>query len=100
MLKHVVAWKIKDHAEGNTREENICIIRERLFNLKTIIPQIQSMEFGINLSKDENSYDAILQIDFANTEDLEIYQVHPAHKEVSNFVSKVRTDRFLFDYEY
>ena len=97
MLKHIVMWKFKDFAEGKSREENIEFIKSGLENLVNLIPQIKFLEVGKNINADA-SYDAILYTEFESPEDLEIYQNHPEHKKISEYVSKVRNARVVGDY--
>jgi hypothetical protein len=96
MVKHIVMWKLLDFAEGNTKEENIKIIREKLEGLKSIIPEISFLEVGTNFNP--SGYDAVLNSEFNSPEELETYQNHPSHKEVSAFIAKVRIDRVVVDY--
>ncbi len=49
MIEHVVMWKFADTAEGKTREENMAIVRERLFALPAIIPEIKFMQIGYHI---------------------------------------------------
>ena len=55
MIKHIVMWKFK---EGE--QENMMLFRERLLALKGQIPEIRSMEVGVNINPSERSYDAVL----------------------------------------
>lgn len=96
MVKHIVMWKLLEHAEGNCKQENINIIKERLQGLKAKIPQIRYLEVGVN--KNPDGYDAVLYTEFDSFDDLNIYQNHPDHKAVSVLVSKIRSDRVVCDY--
>ena len=97
MVKHIVMWKLKDFAEGRSREENIKYIKSRLEALPDIIKEIKFIEVGANIHADKN-YDAVLYSEFDTLEDLEIYQNHPEHKKVSEYVGKVRDARIVGDY--
>ena len=98
MIKHIVMWKIKDFAEGKTKTENIELIKEKLENLKSFIPEIKFIEVGMNFNESDMAYDAVLYSEFDTAEDLEIYQNHPKHKEVAEYIGKIRTDRAVGDY--
>ncbi len=98
MLKHIVIWKFADNAEGKTKAENLAYVKERLYALIPIIPQIKNMEIGIDVSGTEMSGDMALVIEFESRDDLKIYAEHPEHKKVSAYVSKVRTARTVVDY--
>ncbi len=98
MLKHIVMWKLQEFAEGKSRKENALYIKSRLEALKEKIPQIRFIEVGVNINPSEMAYDAILYSEFNNEEELEIYQKHPEHKKVSEYVAKVREGRVVGDY--
>ena len=96
-IKHIVMWKLKDFAEGKSKEENIIFIKSQLENLIDIIPQIKHLEVGKNILPNE-IYDAVLYSEFDSLEDLKIYQNHPEHKKISAYVAKIRDDRTAGDY--
>ena len=97
MVKHIVMWKLKDFAEGKSKDENIKIIKSELENLIHLIPQIKFLEVGKNILPNAD-YDAILYSEFESTEDLDIYQNHPEHKKTAAYVAKVRDARIAGDY--
>lgn len=96
MIKHIVFWKLAEEAEGNTREQNIAIMKERLEGLVGQIPGLLSAEVGANCNGGE--YDAALVATFPDMEALHAYDVHPAHQAVREFVTKVRLARVSVDY--
>ena len=78
MIIHVVMWKFKENAEGGGKMENAARIKEMLEALYGVIPQIQSLEVGLNINdRDPRAYDAVLVCRFRNMEDLELYKSHP-----------------------
>ena len=97
MVKHIVMWKFKDFSEGKSREENIEYIKSELESLPGIIQEIKFIEVGANINSD-TSYDAVLYSEFETLGDLEVYQNHPAHKKISEYVGKVRAGRVVGDY--
>ena len=100
MIKHIVMWKLKDSAEGNTKAQNAALIKEKLEALPQKISQIKFMEVGINVNPSDMAYDAVLVSDFESMEDLEAYQNHPEHKKVQGFVKAVREARVVADYQF
>ena len=40
MIKHIVMWKLKNEAEGNSKTRNIELVREKLLSLKPVISQV------------------------------------------------------------
>lgn len=100
MIKHIVMWKLKDEALGNTKLENAKIIKERLTRLVGIIPEIKSMEIGININTaDSVASDAVLIMEVEDLDALERYKTHPEHVKVSEFVKEVRLSRTAVDFE-
>ena len=97
MLKHIVMWKLKDYAEGRSRDENIKYIKSMLEALPGVIAEIKFIEVGANINADR-SCDAVLYSEFETLEDLQAYQEHPEHKKVSEYVAKVREARIAGDY--
>jgi len=100
MIKHIVSWKIKDFAEGNTKVENLKIMKHLLLNLKEKIPVIKDIEVGINSSNtNESNFDIVLISKFGSLQDLNAYQTHPEHVKVADFVGKIRETRACIDFE-
>ncbi len=97
MLRHVVMWRFADEAEGKTKQENMEYIRERLYALPAIIPEIRRMEIGFDISHTEMSYDMMLITEFDSEEALKYYKNHPEHVKVSKYVAKVRVARTVVD---
>lgn len=64
MVKHVVAWKLKDEAEGNNKEKNAKIIKENLERLKDVIKEIKHIEVGININTSNAAFDLVLYSEF------------------------------------
>lgn len=87
-------WKFKEN-----EQENIKKFLEGLAALKEIIPEIKSMETGINQNPN-NEYDAVLISEFETLEDLERYKNHPEHRKVSALCREIRLDRQAIDYEF
>lgn len=95
MVKHIVAWNIKESEDkklvGNT-------LKEKLEGLKSEIDFIQKIEVGINFNSSEAAHDIVLYSEFLSKEDLDAYIVHPAHVKVGEYVRSVVKDRVVVDY--
>jgi len=98
VIKHIVMWKLKEVAECGDRVQNARKMKHDLEALKTKIPQIRHIEVGVNSIPSEASYDVVLYSEFNNEQDLEIYQKHPEHLKVAEFVATVRERRAVVDY--
>jgi heme-degrading monooxygenase HmoA len=99
MIRHIVIWKLKENANGNTKIQNAAMIKNKLEALAGRIPGIIKMEVGFDISGTEESGDIVLYSEFESKETLESYQVHPEHKAVMPFVKEARSERRLVDYE-
>jgi hypothetical protein len=99
MIKHIVLWKLKDSANGHSKQENARLIKEKLEALRGVIPGLLKIEVGIDFSRTELSSDLALYSEFATRADLDAYQAHPDHKAVMPFIMEARSERRLVDYE-
>lgn len=99
MIKHIVFWKLKESANGNTKAENALQIKEKLEALNGRIKGVLKIEVGIDFSKTESSSDVVLYSEFASREDLDNYQSHPEHKALLPFITEARSERIVVDYE-
>jgi hypothetical protein len=91
-------WRIKDFAEGNDKETNIAIAKEKLIALTAKLPQVKFFEFGRCIGSGEMFFDVALNMEFETPEDLDSYMTNPEHKEISAFIAKIRGDRACVDY--
>ena len=99
MIKHIVMWKLKENAEGNGKEENAKLIKDKIEKLKEQIDIIVDIELGINIVEDPSAYDIVLYSVFKDKEDLNQYANNPLHLEIVKFVKKVVDSRIVVDYE-
>jgi hypothetical protein len=99
MIKHIVLWKLHDFANGNTKEENALLIKEKLESLKGKIPGLLKVEVGFNYKVSENAADIVLYSEFDSKKSEAEYQTHPEHKKFVEFISSCRYERRVIDYE-
>ncbi len=98
MIRHIVFWKLAEEADGRCKAENLALMKEKLERLVDLIPELISIEVGKNINDGE--YDASLTCTFQNMDDLKIYDSHPEHMKVREFITKIRLDRVVVDYEF
>ncbi|CAG4892381.1 Dabb family protein [Paraburkholderia saeva] len=98
MIRHIVMWKLKESAEGASREENALKLKEKLEGCRDIVPGILHLEVGIATPGLESSYDVVLISDFADKAALDAYQIHPKHEALKGFVGAVREARQAVDF--
>lgn len=99
MIKHIVMWRLKDHAEGNDKMTNAQLMKSKLETLRGQIDGVLAIEVGIDFSATEASADVVLYSEFTNRAALAAYQAHPAHQAVVAFIKEVVSARHLVDYE-
>jgi hypothetical protein len=99
MIKHIVLWAFKEQADGCAKAENIKKAKTALELLKEKIQEIQYMEIGENFDTSLDSFDLALYAEFKNRESLKVYQSHPEHLKVIDYLRKVRDKRTVVDYE-
>lgn len=100
MVKHMVMWKIEDHAVHGTKKEILDKIKVQLEALKGQIEGLIDLEVGFNFNPAGAAYDVALYSVHESKEALEVYQNHPKHLQVANdLVRQVAVSRVVVDYE-
>lgn len=99
MIKHIVFFRLKDQAHGNSKAVNAQLFKEKLEALRGIVPGLRRLEVGIDFSATEMSADVALYSEFDSRAALEAYIVHPAHQAVLPFLAEARHERRVCDYE-
>ncbi len=99
MLKHIVMWRFVEGAGGKSRVEHAQYMKEHLEALVGVVPEIRSIEVGVNNNPSSSAYDAVLVSLFDDKEALDRYKVHPAHKAVAAYCKEVRELRADVDFE-
>ena len=99
MIKHIVMWRLKDHAEGHDKASNAQLMKSKLEALRGQIDDVLTIEVGIDFSATEASMDVVLYSEFTDLAALAAYQAHPAHQAVVAFIKEVVSARQLVDYE-
>ena len=92
-LQHVVAFKFKDGADVKK-------VEEAFRALKTKIPQVQKLAWGLNNSPEglNKGCTHAWILTFNSEEDRNAYLVHPDHKEFGNLVKPLLADVFVLDF--
>lgn len=99
MIKHIVMWKLKEHAEGEDKATNMRKLKALLETCRDIVPGLVKLEVGLATPHLEASYDVVLYSEFTDTTALDAYQKHPTHEAIKSFVAAVRLERQCMDYE-
>jgi hypothetical protein len=99
MIKHIVFWKLKDHAEGADRAANALKMKALLDSCADLVPGILKFEAALAQPGLEATYDVVLYSEFASRQALDAYQDHPGHVAIKPFIGAVREARQCMDYE-
>ena len=98
MFKHIVMWRFIDGANGKSKIEHAFWVKENLEALVGVIPEIKSLEVGVNVCVAGTAYDAVLVSAFEDAEAMERYKVHPAHMAVAAYFKGITEGRAEADY--
>ena len=100
MIRHIVMWKLKDQAEGATKQKNAEKLKLILEGLRTNIEEIKAVEVGIQINPDEkDSLDVVLICDFETELDFQMYTRNAHHKRAIDFIDTVADERYYVDYK-
>ena len=99
MIKHIVMWKLLEHAAGADKATNCRKVRELLESCRGLVPGMLSFEVAESASGLECTYDVVLYSEFSDRVALDAYQSHPAHLAIKPFIGSVRAERQCMDYE-
>lgn len=94
MVKHIILFKFRDP------EDCISEASEKLLGLKALIPEIRSIETGRDFLHSGRSYDMALIVTFDDRAALEVYDKHPAHQLVRQFIHAHREASVAVDFEF
>ncbi|MGX7681282.1 Dabb family protein [Jatrophihabitans sp. DSM 45814] len=95
MLRHVVTIKFDGSVSPAQRSE----IAASLLALGDDIADVQSLEFGMDVSNEEHSSDAVLIVDLADDAAYRRYEAHPAHIAATKLIGPALAGSSVLRYE-
>ncbi|TAM02529.1 MAG: Dabb family protein [Paraburkholderia sp.] len=98
VIRHIVMWKLKESAEGATREENLVKFKALLEGCRNLVPGTLHLEVGLAQPGLASTFDIALVSDFTDKAALDAYQDHPDHVVVKKFAGAVSEGRQCVDY--
>ena len=98
MIKHVVMWRLREEAGGQPKEANARDMKGWLEALSGQIPQIRSLEVGLNISSSKRAWDVVLVTSFENEADLAAYISHPQHQAVVASIRAISAEARVVDF--
>lgn len=99
MIKHIVFWRLNESAYNNDKQTNAQILKEKLLAMKDKVDGLIKVEVGFDFSSEKDSSDVVLYSEFSSKKALHQYQIHPDHQEIKKWLSEVRYERRVVDYE-
>jgi hypothetical protein len=95
-LQHVVCFKFKTTATA----QDIKQVEEAFQALKQKIPQVVTLEWGTNVSKEkrDKGFTHCFVLSFKSEKDRDTYIEHPEHKAFGKLVGPVLDDVFVIDF--
>ena len=98
MIKHIVLWTLKDHAEGADRATNALKMKSLLDACANLVPGMLKFETTLAQPGLEATCDVLLYSEFIDRQALDAYQEHPNHVAIKPFIGAVREARQCIDY--
>ncbi|HET6528835.1 MAG TPA: Dabb family protein [Balneolaceae bacterium] len=103
MIRHIVMWKLKNDAQGASKEKNAQKMKLILEGLKIKIDEIKNVEVGINISNEDeetgSKFDVVLISDFETELDYTMYTRNAHHQKALKFINSVVEERHFVDYK-
>ncbi|MDP4116906.1 MAG: Dabb family protein [Bacteroidota bacterium] len=99
MITHIVFWRLNEHANGKSKQENALLMKEKLTGIAAQIKGIISIDVGFSYNKTEEASDVALVLVCENKEILDSYDKHPEHQAFKLWLKDVRYERRVVDFE-
>jgi hypothetical protein len=97
-IRHVVSWKLAS-AEPAERAEQASAIKHGLEGLPASIPEILSLQVGVNVLNPGANFDVVLISDFDDEDAIARYIAHPEHEKVAAYIRSVVERRSAVDFQ-
>lgn len=95
IMKHTVMFRLKGTAAE--RQELARRFADALMELPALIPELKSMETGLNVNPGE-TFDVILTAEADSLQDIAVYSAHPAHVACVDIIRDSIDCRACVDY--
>ncbi|MFA9391852.1 MAG: Dabb family protein [Prolixibacteraceae bacterium] len=99
MIKHIVLFKLKEFNNDEEKQVALNHLANQLLELRSLIPELKFIEVGKNYQLNAASFDLCLISHFETIDDLNVYQSHPEHLKVGDYVKTISTERAAVDFE-
>jgi hypothetical protein len=92
MIKHIVAFKLKNPADAET-------MKAILMQLDGVVDVQRHWEVGINIGPSGAPYEVAIYSEFDSLDDLAIFRNHPKHEEVKQAIAGYIATSGTIDYQ-
>lgn len=99
MIKHILFLRFNESAYGNDKQTNVKIFRDKLLAIQKKVDGLTKLEVAVDFSGEKDSGDVVLYSEFESKVALHNYQTHPDHLDLKKWLSEVRYERRVVDYE-
>ena len=97
MIKHIVSFKLR--GEAAERRKAAEDFRDALLALPAVIPQLRSMEVGLQENPAE-TWDVVLTAVVDTMEDVALYATPPAPVAAASIIAHLKEARACVDYSF
>ena len=97
MIKHIVMWNVRGET-AQARQESAQFVKNRFESLAGLIPGMQCLEIGLDVSGVDYACQVVLYSEFDSQEALDAYALHPEHLRIRQELGDIRISRHQVDY--
>ena len=97
MIRHIVMWNLKDHAEGADKSINLEQAKKLLLSIAQVVPGIRAFEVATATPDMDCTNDLVLHMLLDDAQVLAAYQNHPDHLAIKPFMKVVVQERRCMD---
>ncbi|MDP4613484.1 MAG: Dabb family protein [Limnohabitans sp.] len=98
MIRHIVMWNLKDHAEGANKSINLEKAKTLLLLCAQVVPGIRAFEVATATPGMDCTNDLVLHMLLDDAQVLAAYQNHPDHLAIKPFMKAVVQERRCMDF--
>lgn len=98
MIRHIVIWNLKDHAEGANKSINLEKAKTLLLSCAQVVPGIRAFEVATATPGMDCTNDLVLHMLLDDAQVLAAYQNHPDHLAIKPFMKAVVQERRCMDF--
>lgn len=99
MIRHIVMWTLKEHAEGADRATNLLKMQAKLTSCIDLVPGMLTFSVAVAQPGLEATCDIVLDSTFLSQAALDAYQSHPNHLAMKPFIGAIRAERHCMDFQ-